>query len=152
MKHCSTCKRTYDEDSLRLCLEDGSILSASSDPQATQRLPGRHREGPKLIDPSKTPRNSPETIHSPAPATMTSPPSAPSPQAEGRTDERFSRRWLLISVPIFVVLLIPVLVGGIWLLTTIVKGGRSERRWLAMLAGGHARATAVRKETTAQLA
>ena len=60
-------------------------------------------------------------------------------------------RWLLISVPILVVLLIPVLAGGIWLLTTMIRGGRSEKRWLTMLARGQVNATTVVQETTAEL-
>jgi tetratricopeptide (TPR) repeat protein len=153
MKHCPTCKRTYADDSLRFCLEDGSILSASGDPQATQRLPGRHSDEPQLIDASESPLNPSDTIPSPAHATIPSPRlSALGPKGKSRTDEGFSRRWLLISLPIFVVLLIPVLAGGIWLLTTIVKGGRSERRWLTMLARGQVSAPAVVQETTAELA
>lgn len=40
MKICQTCNRTYDDDTLSFCLHDGSILiSGSTDPQATQRIP-----------------------------------------------------------------------------------------------------------------
>jgi hypothetical protein len=35
MKQCLICNRTYSDDSLRFCLEDGSILSAQYDPEAT---------------------------------------------------------------------------------------------------------------------
>src|SRR5438552_10845672 len=151
MKSCPTCKRTYD-DSLRFCLEDGSVLSASYDPQATQRLPGRVDETVR-INASKPSPKRPDTIPSPGSATIPSPPHLPfGPHGKSRTDEGFSRRWLLISVPIFVVLLIPVLVGGIWLLTTIIKGGRSERRWLAMLGRGQVRAPTVVQEATTELA
>ena len=39
MKKCPACNRTYTDDTLKFCLEDGSSLSAAYDPQATQRLP-----------------------------------------------------------------------------------------------------------------
>src|SRR5258708_36252515 len=119
MKSCPTCKRTYD-DILSFCLEDGSTLSVSYDPHATQRLPGRDRNDPQLIGAARSPRNRPDTLHSPAQPTMPSPRlSGFAPQQEGRTNEGFSRRWLLVGIPIYVVLLIPVLALGIWLTTTL---------------------------------
>lgn len=39
MKQCPTCNRTYPDDSLTYCLDDGSVLFTPTDPQATQRLP-----------------------------------------------------------------------------------------------------------------
>ena len=36
MKKCPECSRTYSDDTLSFCLEDGSLLSASYDPDATQ--------------------------------------------------------------------------------------------------------------------
>src|SRR6058998_978289 len=44
MKRCPKCKRRYDDDSLRFCLEDGSPLSAptpESEPPPTEILPSR---------------------------------------------------------------------------------------------------------------
>lgn len=35
MKKCQTCNRTYADDTLSFCLEDGSLLSASYDSEAT---------------------------------------------------------------------------------------------------------------------
>ena len=150
MKTCPTCKRTYD-DSLRFCLEDGSILSASYDPQATQRMPGPPSDERQRIGAAKYPRNPPDTIRSPAHMTIPSAPlSALGPQS--RANDGVSRRWLLISLPILVVLLIPVLGVGIWLLTTLLKGGGPEKRWLSMLARGQVNATTVVQESTAELA
>jgi cytoskeletal protein RodZ len=40
MKTCSTCHRTYSDDTLSFCLDDGSALSKASDSEATQILPG----------------------------------------------------------------------------------------------------------------
>ena len=39
MKQCSTCNRTYSDDTLAYCLEDGSLLIQTYDPQATHRIP-----------------------------------------------------------------------------------------------------------------
>ena len=39
MKQCPTCNRTYSDDSLTYCLDDGSVLLIQDEPQGTQRLP-----------------------------------------------------------------------------------------------------------------
>ncbi|HYX28241.1 MAG TPA: hypothetical protein VE863_06720, partial [Pyrinomonadaceae bacterium] len=39
MKECPTCHRSYRDDSLNFCLEDGSVLSTRNDPEATLVLP-----------------------------------------------------------------------------------------------------------------
>lgn len=39
MKQCPTCHRTYSDDSLTYCLDDGSVLFTQDEPQGTQRLP-----------------------------------------------------------------------------------------------------------------
>jgi hypothetical protein len=41
MKQCPTCNRTYADDTITFCLADGALLSASYDPNATQRIPAR---------------------------------------------------------------------------------------------------------------
>lgn len=41
MKQCPACNRTYADDSITFCLADGALLSASYDPDATQRIPAR---------------------------------------------------------------------------------------------------------------
>lgn len=38
MKRCPTCNRTYEDATLRYCLNDGSLLTSDYDPQATQRV------------------------------------------------------------------------------------------------------------------
>jgi hypothetical protein len=38
VKRCSQCGRTYAEESLAFCLDDGSLLSAPYDPNATLRM------------------------------------------------------------------------------------------------------------------
>ena len=39
MKQCPTCNRTYADQTLTYCLEDGALLSSPHDPQATHRFP-----------------------------------------------------------------------------------------------------------------
>ena len=39
MKRCPTCGRTYADESLSYCLDDGSVLSAPYEPEQTQRIP-----------------------------------------------------------------------------------------------------------------
>lgn len=39
MKSCPACNRAYSDDSFTFCLDDGSLLSAPYDPQATLRIP-----------------------------------------------------------------------------------------------------------------
>ena len=39
MKRCPTCDRTYADDTTTFCLNDGSLLSAPYDPQATLHIP-----------------------------------------------------------------------------------------------------------------
>ncbi|HEX8144672.1 MAG TPA: hypothetical protein VF553_19040 [Pyrinomonadaceae bacterium] len=39
MKICPTCKRAYADETLTYCLDDGSLLAAAFDPEATQRIP-----------------------------------------------------------------------------------------------------------------
>jgi cell division septation protein DedD len=42
MKKCLICYRSYSDDSLTYCLEDGSLLSTPYDSEATQRIPPAH--------------------------------------------------------------------------------------------------------------
>ena len=39
MKSCPMCKRTYADDTFTFCLDDGALLSAPYDPQATLQIP-----------------------------------------------------------------------------------------------------------------
>lgn len=39
MKQCPTCNRTYADQSMRFCLDDGAVLSAANDPEATLVMP-----------------------------------------------------------------------------------------------------------------
>ena len=47
MKHCPTCYRSYPDETLAYCLEDGSLLSTSYDSEATQRIPTARTTNPQ---------------------------------------------------------------------------------------------------------
>jgi hypothetical protein len=49
VKHCSKCGRDYSDESLNFCLDDGTVLSRSNDPQATLRF-----APPSPTDPAPT--------------------------------------------------------------------------------------------------
>jgi hypothetical protein len=84
MKSCPTCNRTF-EDTLTFCLADGSLLSAPSDPQATQRMPASRKTDPPPTEvmsaaasssslpptqPAINVKDLPPTIASPLPSTV----------------------------------------------------------------------------------
>jgi uncharacterized protein (TIGR03663 family) len=52
MKQCPLCHRTYEDDLLNFCLEDGTSLSASHDPQATLSDPSPLRGNSNAIPPA----------------------------------------------------------------------------------------------------
>jgi hypothetical protein len=74
MKQCSTCHRTYTDDTLVYCLDDGSVLAAAYDPQATQII-----APPRRTDPMPTAVFLPPTqpTHQPAPYAPVQPQPAP---------------------------------------------------------------------------
>jgi hypothetical protein len=39
MKQCPVCSRTFSDNTLVYCLDDGSVLANAYDPGATQRMP-----------------------------------------------------------------------------------------------------------------
>lgn len=61
MKRCRTCNRTYTDDSLNYCLDDGSLLSAAPDPEATLVVPNAPGSvlPPRAAIPSPPLRSSP---------------------------------------------------------------------------------------------
>jgi hypothetical protein len=48
MKACPTCNRTYADDTFTFCLNDGALLSAPYDPQATLILPSSRTHQPPV--------------------------------------------------------------------------------------------------------
>lgn len=75
MKRCPKCKRTYHDDTLSFCLDDGSLLSAPSDTQATVELPAPDisvvtRQAsfvPRPTEPAPTVASAVETVRETAP-------------------------------------------------------------------------------------
>jgi hypothetical protein len=49
MKKCSRCNRTYSDESFSFCLDDGTLLSAPYDPDATIVLPTTVTSNPASI-------------------------------------------------------------------------------------------------------
>jgi hypothetical protein len=50
MKSCPECNRTYPDDTLAFCLVDGSVLSASYEPEQTQRIPPTRTTSPPATE------------------------------------------------------------------------------------------------------
>ncbi|MDQ3257939.1 MAG: hypothetical protein M3R15_29325, partial [Acidobacteriota bacterium] len=59
MKHCPTCKKTYIDESLNFCLDDGAWLAdgAKSDEPVTKVLPsaGLSSESATILETARTP-------------------------------------------------------------------------------------------------
>lgn len=82
MKQCPACKRVYEDESLRFCLDDGSALTAAFDTAATQIissgrstdartevLPGSATAAFDSFPPSVPTREAPIVVHKPTPWT-----------------------------------------------------------------------------------
>jgi hypothetical protein len=70
MKRCPTCARTYPDDTLAFCLIDGSVLSASFDPERSGADRGRNSTETQVLNPTIPSDSSPTiqpTIRTPAP-------------------------------------------------------------------------------------
>ena len=82
MKSCPTCQRQYEDETLRFCLEDGSVLvdhidatRAGSAADATLHLPGSFAQQPPLrsTQPAAAPRSTMTSIGSPGAPVMSGP-------------------------------------------------------------------------------
>ncbi len=66
MKHCPKCKREYDDDSLRFCLEDGTALTrlhvSQKSAEPTAVLPGNERPPSPIVQPARPEVPLPATI------------------------------------------------------------------------------------------
>lgn len=91
MKLCPTCNRTYADESITFCLADGSLLSASYDPDATQRIPAQ------LTNPSPT-----EVLTTSPPPTQVLP-YYPSPAYPVRQKNRATRSLLIALLALLIV-------------------------------------------------
>lgn len=114
MKKCSTCSRTYEDDTLVFCLDDGSRLSAAYDPHATVRGPVVPRsDSPKteILPPGLTP---PTQASAPLRSTVTAvaPVAYPqAPQKNALNEKRGGTLWIILGgiVALLVVGLVSVL-------------------------------------------
>ena len=96
MKHCTQCNRTYEDDSQRYCLEDGTILVA-------QAATLRYEDQPTLLMGQKP------TVLTPQPAPTVK-------SVERLTAKRRRRLWpMLVGAMVFVVTIL--LVCGWWFST-----------------------------------
>ncbi|HEX8653338.1 MAG TPA: hypothetical protein VF708_21160 [Pyrinomonadaceae bacterium] len=140
MKRCPTCQRTYTDDSLSFCLQDGSLLlsepsaSESFDPNATLHLPakqpGRAEPPPTEVlrseqtlqvsapPPPTVASHSPRATMRDAPEGFSSPPPAQSkPQSTG----------LIVGLTVTVVVLLLALGSvGAWMLLRDDSSGETK--------------------------
>lgn len=124
MKICPSCRRTYSDDSLNFCLDDGSVLTLKApDPQETLVMnpPGGTSPAVAPTDPSGVP---------------TSWNTVPQDQFTMRPPKKKSRVWLWV-VGIFAVLIL-ICGGGFFAVITMVdwdsiarstNTGNSSRNW-----------------------
>jgi hypothetical protein len=100
MKTCPICSRTYGDDTLTFCLDDGARLSAPYDPHETLKEPAaRYTDPPttEILPSELTPVNS-----APAPMRSTIAAFAPLGYPEGApqsqlTEKRSGTHWIILS-------------------------------------------------------
>lgn len=100
MKGCPTCNRTYSDDTLAFCLIDGAVLSASYEPEQTQRIPPTRTTHPPatevISDPGRATGSGPAyqaTITTPPPALYSPRP----PSATLAAPKRSLAPWLIVG-------------------------------------------------------
>lgn len=139
MKRCPSCQRTYTDDSLKYCLEDGSTLlsesSAASDLPATVIMPDPRITSPAragTFPPHQTPAQfaPPQAYTAPPPAW--SPAAAPQtlPQAATRQGRGAALTSLICAIASFLLLAFCIiagankvdenLIGGIFIFSTLL--------------------------------
>jgi hypothetical protein len=83
MKHCPKCKREYDDDSLRFCLEDGTALArpdaSTNSADQTAVLPGNERPATTIAQPARPDVPLPATVHANKSTRETKPEKSPAP-------------------------------------------------------------------------
>lgn len=104
MKHCPQCKRTYRDDSLRFCLDDGTVLAR--DPNPTLPYGSTTYDAVPPTEVLKSPASSPR--HTPA---ISSSPRPESPGRAGATSNSSSPVLTAGVISIAVLLLILTSVG-----------------------------------------
>ena len=114
MKNCPTCNRTYGDDTLTFCLDDGTRLSAPHDPRPT--LPG---PAPRDTDPPRTEILPPHLApgnQGPATLRSSNPAFAPLAYTQGAqpqlTEKRSGKHWIILSGTLALLLVGLVIVLG----------------------------------------
>lgn len=110
MKSCPQCSRTYSDETLNFCLNDGSLLSAPYDPQARQTVPisGRDDPPPTEVLPSalgtvRSTRQSPQYETAPA---FQSPGFIPGAGEQPSQKNGIKTGWLAAGILVFLVLIV----------------------------------------------
>jgi hypothetical protein len=126
MKRCPACQRTYVDDSLSYCLEDGSALvgerSGSSDLAATLIIPDPRATAPVKPDTFRPTQPSPQPFTSPPPAWRplgVSPLPAAIPARQGRGVAIAS---LVCAIAAFVLLGFCIIAGANGVESTLIGG------------------------------
>jgi LGFP repeat len=122
MKRCSTCNRTYPDDTLAFCLVDGSVLSAPYEPGQTERIPPTRQTNPPPTEVlgARDSQKLQSTIYAPAPQV---PPLHRRDVSDALESKRSIVPWLLVTVSILVVGIF-----GVWLLLSKLPSFTDSKR------------------------
>jgi ketosteroid isomerase-like protein len=137
MKRCPTCQRTYTDDTLRFCLQDGAPLitetqgsAAVPDPEATvvsEARPGSRSEGPPPTE-LFNPRGA-QTIAIPA-SSQTAPPQSYPPEMQERREAAPAarpRNTVMVVVVTVVGTILILSLGALGLFAFLKNRGDAER-------------------------
>jgi hypothetical protein len=127
MKRCPACQRTYTDDSLSYCLEDGSTLysdsSGSADMAATLIIPEPRMTSPAVPDTYRPTPTPPRPFTAPQPAW---PPPAVSPltphAAQARPGRGAAVTSLVLAISSFALLGFCVIAGAADVESTLIGG------------------------------
>lgn len=114
MKICPTCNRTYADETLSFCLDDGSTLSAFYDSPATQRIPPARNTDQA---PTEVLYSAPNPPLQPTITSLQPPPSLGEKQASRADGNRSNKTGLILVVGVLlgVILTAGIAVSFIWL-------------------------------------
>jgi ketosteroid isomerase-like protein len=137
MKRCPTCQRTYTDDSLRFCLQDGTALVSATDAPATydpsatlvlpESAPSRHEPPPTEAFSAQTAQTLPNRKSAP-----TAPPQPPRPTARDGQEAfahppKSQNSALVIGLTVTVAILLLALGSvGAWMLLRDDQGGETK--------------------------
>jgi hypothetical protein len=116
MKICPTCNRTYADETLTFCLDDGSTLSATYSQRETERI-----SASRNTDPAPTevlyPGLRPDAITPPLTRTIPSlqPPIYPEKQPPQPQEKRSNRTGLVLVMGVILGAILALVIAGLWL-------------------------------------